>query len=263
VNDLIIFDGYNVHVINKDGTPWDVQSEAWFIPKEVAGACGASDPGKYASNLLSRNPEKFEGFRSTLNMRVEGVGIREQTIINENGLYMFLMASDLLKAIQFQRQVTELLKSVRKGETLLIQSQNEDAKLIIQQQRSEAMLRNAKTRQAKLIMDITKNQALSPIAVELLGVNALEILTDKSINYRPEVEKTYTATEIGQELGVSANKIGKLANTNNLKTAEYGITVLDKSRHSDKQVASFRYNEKGRSKISEIYKEAAHEKLQM
>ena len=47
-------------------------------------------------------------------------------------------------------------------------------------------------------------------------------------------------------------KIGKTANANGLKTEEYGITVLDKSPYSAKQVATFRYNQKGVEKLAEL-----------
>ena len=53
-------------------------------------------------------------------------------------------------------------------------------------------------------------------------------------------------------LGVSGNKIGRIANENRLKTAEYGIEVWDKARNSSKQVASWRYNQRGIDKIREI-----------
>ena len=45
-------------------------------------------------------------------------------------------------------------------------------------------------------------------------------------------------------LGVSANKIGRLSNVNGMKTEYYGKWFYDKSRHSDKQVETFRYYEK-------------------
>ncbi|WXJ84170.1 hypothetical protein MTBGP_09600 [Moorella thermoacetica] len=35
-------------------------------------------------------------------------------------------------------------------------------------------------------------------------------------------------------------------------SAEYGISILDKSRYSNKQVATFRYNEKGRARLLEL-----------
>lgn len=114
MNNIIKFDGHQVDILNRDGSRWDGQQEAWFIPKQIATAIGASDPAKYSSNLLSRNPEKFEGFKGSLKLRTPG-GTQEVTAINENGLYMFLMASDLSKAIAFQRKVTDLLKQVRLG----------------------------------------------------------------------------------------------------------------------------------------------------
>lgn len=43
--------------------------------------------------------------------------------------------------------------------------------------------------------------------------------------------------------GISANKIGKIANANNLKTAEYGKLFYSKSEHSVKEVETWRYYE--------------------
>lgn len=54
-------------------------------------------------------------------------------------------------------------------------------------------------------------------------------------------KKTYSASEIGKILGVSANKIGKLANEFNLKTEQYGKYFYDKSKYSSKEVETFRY----------------------
>jgi hypothetical protein len=58
-------------------------------------------------------------------------------------------------------------------------------------------------------------------------------------------EKHYSAGEVGEMLDVSANKIGRIANANNLKTEEFGKFFLDKSAHSAKQVEAFRYNSNG------------------
>lgn len=58
-------------------------------------------------------------------------------------------------------------------------------------------------------------------------------------------EHHYTAEEAGQQIGCTANKIGRVANANNLKTEQYGKFFLDKSKHSDKQVEAFRYNAEG------------------
>ncbi|OCG60427.1 KilA-N domain-containing protein [Gilliamella sp. GillExp13] len=57
--------------------------------------------------------------------------------------------------------------------------------------------------------------------------------------------QTYSAKEVGAQLGISGHKVGLIANKYNLKTAENGIFVLDKAEYSDKQVTNFRYNENG------------------
>ena len=72
--------------------------------------------------------------------------------------------------------------------------------------------------------------------------NAIEQLTGVSVPYRPQLEqKTYSATEIGNQLNISANKVGKITNAHSLKTSEYGVRVLDKARGHSKQVETFRY----------------------
>lgn len=173
-------------------------------------------------------------------------------IFTEDGIYEVTMLSKQPKARAFRAFVRKTLKALRKGEMILVQPQTVDAELEIKKMRAEAMLNNSRTRQAKLILDMQKNKTLSPVAVELLQVNALEVLSDQAIDYRPEVEKTYTATDIGTELGISPQKVGSIANKHNLKTSEFGYFALDKSPYSNKQVESFRYFEKGRKKIKEI-----------
>ena len=75
--------------------------------------------------------------------------------------------------------------------------------------------------------------------LEIYSANALY---DEPILELPAIEKkSYTATEIGKKLGITSMKVGSIAKKQNLKTDEYGYWALDKSRHSNKQVESFRY----------------------
>jgi len=112
---LIEFEGHEVRVINEDGSSWDGRSEPWFVPSNIAAAIGASDPSDYAKKILNRNPEKFLGFRGRVNLSLPQGGAQEVNIINENGLYMFLVTSELPRAIAFQRKVTYILKDIRTG----------------------------------------------------------------------------------------------------------------------------------------------------
>jgi len=70
--------------------------------------------------------------------------------------------------------------------------------------------------------------------------------------YLPQCEKTYSATEVGKMLGLSSTKVGMIANRHGLKTPEYGMFVLDKSRYSAKEVETFRYNALGVERIREL-----------
>ena len=77
---------------------------------------------------------------------------------------------------------------------------------------------------------------------DILLAHATKELTGEFLLPLPKAERrTYSATEIGTQLGVSAHKIGTIANQHNLKTSEYGEWVVDKARHASKEVQSFRY----------------------
>lgn len=83
---------------------------------------------------------------------------------------------------------------------------------------------------------------ISPQARETLLLVGSEKLLGINTGYRPPVaQQTYSACAIGERLGISGNKVGRLAKAHNLKTEEYGLWVLDQSAHSSKQVSNFRY----------------------
>lgn len=107
---------------------------------------------------------------------------------------------------------------------------------------------NAENRRLKLLFDNPKfkEMNLSAIGIEVLGLKKIEEATGADMGAAlPQSEQTWSATEVGKMLNVSAMRIGITAKANNLKTEEYGTWVLDKSRHSSKEVSSFRYNAKG------------------
>ncbi|EBP9657199.1 hypothetical protein AHN20_14860 [Salmonella enterica subsp. enterica] len=82
-----------------------------------------------------------------------------------------------------------------------------------------------------------KQTAAASIINTIVGFNAIPL---------PAIEEHYySAGEVAEQLGVTANKIGRLANANGLKTEQYGKFFLDKSAYSSKQVEAFRYNAEG------------------
>ncbi|MEG2018739.1 MAG: Rha family transcriptional regulator [Clostridium sp.] len=107
----------------------------------------------------------------------------------------------------------------------------------------EARYNNSLVRKANLLLKIAKdNPLVSDEYKQVLHAKATEIVTGQAILPLPVAErKTYSATEIGKELGISANKVGSLANKHNLKCDTYGKLFHDKSRYSSKEVETFRY----------------------
>jgi len=130
-----------------------------------------------------------------------------------------------------------------------IQHGSLDDKSMTQRLRAEAMNMNAKTRQAAMWVKIGDMIPQSMEHKKLCASYASEALTGQRVIALPQVERTYTATEVGQRYGISANMVGKIANAHGLKTEEFGIFALDKSRYSAKEVESFRYNERGAQEV--------------
>lgn len=144
----------------------------------------------------------------------------------------------------FLKVEQKLKQTITKKETSLTDEKQQ--KLELQKMRAEAMKLNAQTRAFNSLMKSLDNKKLSPIAMQVFGLKGLEGIFGVDVgNYLPEVEKTYSAKEVGEMLGISANKVGRIANANGLKTPEYGRYVADKSKNSDKEVETFRYNETG------------------
>ena len=176
------------------------------------------------------------------------------TLITESGYLMLVKSFTDDLAWDVQRQLVNTYFRVA------IQSNADTINLSIKQKRAEAMfmnaqarLMNAETRRLKILQ---AERGLSQVAIDTAAVKAAEEITGQDLgDYLPKTEKTYSASEVGNALGISANKVGKIANANGLKTEEYGVFVMDKSRYSSKEVTSFRYNEKGKAKIREILKE--------
>lgn len=118
----------------------------------------------------------------------------------------------------------------------------------------------AEFRKSRSIMNGTKAAEIICNRFTNLSLESQQVIFAKIVNSSvneeliplPRIEsKTYSATEIGNQFGLTSNKVGRLAKELGLKTDEYSIVVLDKSRSSDKQVETFRYNDKAIAVIAD------------
>ena len=154
-------------------------------------------------------------------------GVQQLTYVNEPNLYRVIFRSNKAEARQFQDWMfNEVLPTIRKTG-----SYNSKPTELTAKEKVECL---------NILMS-TFGDVLSKEAKETILVTTSENLLGLDLGYRPQVKRTYTASQIGEQLGISSNKVGKLANAHNLKTEKYGMYVLDKARGHDKQVENFRY----------------------
>lgn len=211
-----------------------VNNEPYFVGKDVAEILGYESPSAAVS-------KKVDAEDRGLSKMETPSGEQEMTIINESGLYSLILSSKLPTAKKFKRWVTsEVLPSIRKTGTYTLPKEKPNK---IKEQEVEARLRNARVRESNQYLKIAA-QINIPEYKYILQSKAVETLAGTPLLPMQEAErKTYSATEIGNMFGVSANKIGKLANANNLKTEQYGKLFYSKSEYSVKEVETWRYFE--------------------
>lgn len=168
----------------------------------------------------------------------------EVNVIPEGDMYRLITNSELSSAEKFEHWVfDEVLPSIRKTGTYSTKSKDESE---IKYMNAQARLKNARVREAKIYLELADkvSQVGIPEFAQVMYSKTTELLSGETLIPLPKIDKkTYSATEVGKKLGISANKVGGLANAYNLKTEEYGIKVWDKAKYSDKQVPNFRYYE--------------------
>ncbi len=224
-----------VRVVEQDGEPW-------FVGKDVAGILGYKD----TVNALKSHVDSDDklGWQITTSGQA-----REMTVINESGLYSLILSSKLPQAKLFKGWVTsEVLPSIRKtGSYTTSQKQSQDERLHI-------MEMNARSRMAQTYLKLADVDTLSDTYKTILVSKASEVLAGKPVLPLPasKNDKAYSAKEIGDMFGISANKVGRIANQHNLKIPEYGEYRRDKSQYSAKEVDTWVYFENAVPEFSRI-----------
>lgn len=169
--------------------------------------------------------------------------------IPESLFYMLGMKASNKVAQEFQKWLAvDVIPSIRKNGTYSIKEEKVDK---LAEMETETKLNNSQTRKANSLMRMHK-QCNDPIVKELLFKKAIETLTGKKLI--DNTKKTYSAEEIGKKLGITANRVGRIANANNLKTEQYGEMVA--AEYNDKaQGSTFRYYDTVIPVIEKILKE--------
>ncbi|MCL6488423.1 MAG: Bro-N domain-containing protein [Alicyclobacillus mali] len=225
-----------------------VNGEPWWVAKDVCDVLGIMDARK-SVGLLD------EDERNTVPV-TDALGRQQETfVVNEPGLYSLILRSRKPEAKAFKRWIThEVLPTLRKTGRYELPNRKSTEDEAMKRERLAVMRMNAQARLAKVVLDAAQKfrDQISPVALESLLFAAVNIAAGRELLQPPAKERLYSATEIAEEAGVSANLVGRVANQYGLKTPEYGEFVLDKSPYSDKQVSAFPYNARGKAKLLEL-----------
>ena len=166
---------------------------------------------------------------------------QKATFITEPQLYFILMRSDKPKAKPFRQWViNEVLPSIRKTGSYTISQTS----VIV----DELKLKELELKRAEYLSSLAERylNRCDGRYSQILDSYAVKELTGEHILPLPErTEHYYTAEEAGKILGISANKVGRIANLNHLKNEKYGKWFIDKAKHTNKEIEAFRYNQAG------------------
>lgn len=232
MNDIKIFENTEFGSIRTT----TVNGEVMFVGKDVAEILGYANPRKAIIDHVDEE-DKTDG----VTIR-DSIGREQNPVcINESGLYSLILSSKMPNAKRFKHWVTsEVLPSIRKTGSYQVtqSSSNKSKSLDVKEMNARVRMSNQFLKIANVVTDSTQYK-------NILIAKSAEVLAGEPLLPLPKSEqKMYSATEIGDMFGVTAQKVGRIANLNGLKTEEYGEFYRDKSPYSSKEVDAFRYNDR-------------------
>ena len=205
----------------------EVEGTTWFVASDICNALDIKNPSDALKKLDSDE-------RSRFNLGRQG----ETNVINEYGLYSFVLTSRKPQAKDFKRWIThEVIPSIRKTGSYSVKDNNfteNPAVLELEKYKAETERINANTREKEynlsaLIQRAKLLKELIPDAEgeykTALGNKLFELLNDGPLESKKEEKPLYKANEIGIMLGISGNKVGRIANDNDLKISLYGEKI--------------------------------------
>lgn len=225
------------------------QGKPVFFAVELAKALGYTNPSKALADHCNHLIKLDYNESLELNLGVYPKGV---ALAPESDLYRLILKSKLPSAERVQDWVCEeVLPALRQQGSYSMKAAHRDE--------GSGLPEYRKARAMQIQMEIAEKTfqwatGLSDAARQAVIAGLINPIAGHEVIPVPVLEeKHYTATQIGKMFNVSANKIGRIANDNNMKTEEFGEYYLDKSRHSNKQVEVFRYNDKALEKFNDIF----------
>ena len=193
-------------------------------------------------NIKAENSAVTPMFCETTYTAGTGKAYKEY-LMNRDGFSLLVMGFTGKKALEWKIKYIQAFNAMEEelrnpSKTNALPKERSEFK----EQELKARMLNARVRESNQYLKIAAQIDIPEYRYILQAKSAEALNGGVPVLPLQEVErKTYSATEIGAMFGVSANKIGKLANKHNLKTDAYGKLFYSKSEHSVKEVETWRY----------------------
>lgn len=207
-------------------------------------------------NLVAENSvAKSWFFEATYNNRGKQYPMY---LMNRDGFSLLIMGFTGKEALNWKIKYIEAFNKMesqlRSEQTKLPNGRSDKALL------AQAKVLNAKSRAASIWMKLGDRMSENRTYQQICNSYASEALTGEKVLPLPEChEKYYSATEVAKMVGSNHITVGKKAKeagirpSNENKQSAYGKWFFDKSPNSNKQVTTFKYNEKGVNAIKALF----------
>lgn len=175
-------------------------------------------------------------------------------IMNRDGFSLLAMGFTGKEALQWKLKYINAFNEMEKR--LKEPSVNVEPPDTLAKMREETRLNYSLAKKANELYKLIKTTGVESHK-NILVVYSANMLAQKEILELPSVERSFTATEVGKKLGISAKKVGMIANELHLKADmgcenEYGRWVSDVCKNDvNKQVEAWRYTSEGIEAIRE------------
>ncbi|QLL77749.1 hypothetical protein GTO87_03515 [Ligilactobacillus saerimneri] len=217
-------------------------------------------PVKKINELINRNRKRFKDGIDVIDLKhsrfavlLKDSGFTQNQINASNNIYMLSERgyAKLLKILEDDKawEIYDELVDNYFNMRLAVKTDN---KQILANKRLAIMEANAATRQANLMYKIAMGTSSKSIKERLLAKSAERMTGER---FTPEAtQEDYSAAEVGKMYGITAQKVGRIANELGIKADKpgqnkFGRWALSKSKYSNKEVLQWLYSKAGAEEI--------------
>jgi len=216
-------------------------NEGYMTRLQVGEGLGYENARDAIKDIHNRHRERLDKPEFSVKRKLRSTAdgkLYDTYFYTRKGIMEICRYSNQPKADAFMDWAWEVIDSLMRGETRIVSMTD------YQRMMAETRQNNIRIRKAQLLNKIAGDY--DGTYKQVLQAYATKELTGEMVLPLPDAPQPseYTATQIGEMLGgVTKDKIGRIANQNGLKTAQYGRVCVDKSPYSVKEVKTFRYND--------------------